>query len=130
MPHGTLSLTILPAGSAGTVEGCAVAPSKGPHDWFTIAMIYWHPMEGKKRYRWLWRLAQIAIIYGLLWLHSVLHPHEKFSWVILVIVALVLEWFVAPALGEWIKNLVKQAMREKQLEDDEDAQEQALDDSD
>ena len=74
------------------------------------------------------KLVQLGLIFGLLSLSNALYPHEKFTWLILMTIGLAFDWFILPGLERWIKKLVKQAIQEKRLEDDEYAQQQMLDD--
>lgn len=82
-------------------------------------------MNSKKSHL-MWMCAKAGAVFGLLWLARELYPSETWNWLVLVTLILVFEWFVQPSIERWLKATVKQAIREKQWEDDEYAQSEAI----
>jgi hypothetical protein len=84
-------------------------------------------MAGENRHRRLiWELIKVAIIFGLFWLSGRFYspeksiwwvfPSEKFTLFDFLAFLLIFKWFLQPDLERWIKDLIKQAMEEEQIE--------------
>ena len=76
-------------------------------------------VESGNKYRWLWTLLKIAVIFGMLSITDYIHLDRTVRWILVFVVgSLAFQWFIQPGLERWLKEIIKEAMHEKQHEDE------------